>query len=76
MGGIVGGVGGAILVAGCALAVVKLRGALKPSGDAVAPGAFPEVQLSQPTSPLSPNTVAASPFLPAAHPAPYSAARA
>ncbi|PRW57206.1 receptor for egg jelly precursor [Chlorella sorokiniana] len=77
VGGIVGGVGGAVLLAGCVLAAIKLRGARPPAAGAAPAAAFPaELELSQPTSPLSPNTVAASPFLPAAHPAPYSAAHA
>lgn len=74
VGGIVGGVGGAVLLAGCVLAAVKLHSARQPAAG-VAPAAFP-AELSQPTSPLSPNTVAAHPFLPPAHPNPYSAAHA
>lgn len=74
VGGIVGGVGGAVLLAGCVLAAVKLHSTRQPAAG-VAPAAFP-AEMSQPTSPLSPNTVAAHPFLPAGHPTPYSAAHA
>ena len=74
VGGIVGGVGGAVLLVGGVLAAVKLHSARQPAAG-VAPAAFP-AEMSQPTSPLSPNTVAAHPFLPAAHPTPYSAAHA
>ncbi len=78
VGGIVGGVGGAVLLVGCTLAALKLRGARRPaSGGVPDAAAFPaELEMSQPTSPLSPNTVTASPFLPATHPAPYSATHA
>ena len=64
VGAVVGSVGGAILVGGCAVAVIKVHAARNLKA-AAAPPAFPD--MSQPTSPMSPNTVAAHPFLPANH---------